>query len=53
MSDEELLNRGLPKVPQMIVTRASVSSIRVDPSDALNPIYARPSWATHVCWYNK
>lgn len=30
-----------------------VSDVSVDPSDALNPSYVRPSWATHVCWYNK
>ncbi len=30
-----------------------VSNTRVHPSDALDPSYSRPAWATHVCWYNK
>jgi len=36
-----------------LATDLQVSDVRVDPSDALNLLYARPSWATHVCWYNK
>jgi hypothetical protein len=36
-----------------LATDLQVSDVRVDPLDALNPIYARPSWATHVCWYNR
>jgi hypothetical protein len=30
-----------------------VSDVSVDPSDAIDGSYARPNWATHVCWYNR
>jgi hypothetical protein len=30
-----------------------VSNIRVYPVVAVDPGYVRPSWATHVLWYNK
>jgi hypothetical protein len=30
-----------------------ISNIRVYPSEALHRGYDRPSWATHVVWYNK
>lgn len=36
-----------------LATATHVSNIHVLSSDALNPRYARPHWATHVCWYNK
>ncbi len=28
-----------------------VANVRVLPSDALDPSYVRPDWATHVIWY--
>ena len=34
-----------------LATDLQVSDVRIVPSDAFN--YVRPSWATHVCWYNK
>ncbi len=31
----------------------SVSNVNISPSEALHADYCRPSWATHVRWYNK
>jgi len=36
-----------------LATDLQVSDVQVVPTDVLSPFYARPSWATHVCWYNK
>jgi hypothetical protein len=30
-----------------------VSNVRVYVGDAIRSDYDRPTWATHVCWYNK
>jgi hypothetical protein len=30
-----------------------VSNVLIQPSEARDLGYVRPSWATHVCWYNK
>lgn len=36
-----------------LATDAQVSNVSVCPSQAVDPSYQRPKWATHVSWYNR